>query len=374
MNAGIIRTQNITSNIKPACWQAGFKPRTLNMKPDKELFVTEINGAKTSIYMLENNGLQVAITNYGARIVSLLVNDKQGKPVDVVVGFDSIKGYLDSSETFHGTIVGRYANRIANGKFSLEGKEYTLSINNPPNHLHGGPSGFHNQVWKVEADSKTDVRLSYFSKDGEENYPGNLNVVVHYKLSGNNELQIQYEATTDKATVINLTAHPFFNLNGLGSGRIENHLLQVNAENYNPVDKALIPKGIFPVEGTPFDFRKSRTIGKNIDDNHEQIKFGGGYDHNFVLDGEGMRTVAKATGDQSGISMEVITDQPGMQLYTGNYMKGANKIKGGFTDDKRTAFCLETQHFPDSPNQPEFPTTVLKPGDVFRSTTIYKFG
>jgi len=343
------------------------------MIPDKNLFNTEINGTKTSLYFLENKDVKVAITNYGARIVSIILNDKKGKPVDVVVGFDSIKGYLDATEIFHGTIVGRYANRIANGRFSIDGKEYHLSINNPPNHLHGGPNGFHNQVWKVETSSNTDIRLSYFSKDGEENYPGNLNVVVHYTLSDKNELEIKYEASTDKTTVINLTSHPFFNLNGIGSGIMENHMLQVNAENYNPVDKALIPKGIFPVEGTPFDFRKSKTIGKDINKDDEQLKFGAGYDHNFVLDGEGMRTAAKATGDLSGISMEVITDQPGMQLYTGNYMKGQNKIRGGFTDDKRTAFCLETQHFPDSPNQPDFPTTVLKPGDVFRSTTIYKF-
>ena len=343
------------------------------MIPDKNLFNTEINGTKTSLYFLENKDVKVAITNYGARIVSIILNDKKGKPVDVVVGFDSIKAYLDATEIFHGTIVGRYANRIANGRFSIDGKEYHLSINNPPNHLHGGPNGFHNQVWKVETSSNTDIRLSYFSKDGEENYPGNLNVVVHYTLSDKNELEIKYEASTDKTTVINLTSHPFFNLNGIGSGIMENHMLQVNAENYNPVDKALIPKGIFPVEGTPFDFRKSKTIGKDINKDDEQLKFGAGYDHNFVLDGEGMRTAAKATGDLSGISMEVITDQPGMQLYTGNYMKGQNKIRGGFTDDKRTAFCLETQHFPDSPNQPDFPTTVLKPGDVFRSTTIYKF-
>jgi len=343
------------------------------MNLDRDLFVTEINGAKTSIHFLENKDLKVAITNYGARIVSIIFNDRKGNPVDVVMGFDSIKGYLNTTETFHGTIVGRYANRIANGKFSLEGKEYHLSINNPPNHLHGGPKGFHNQVWKVESSTKTDIRLSYFSKDGEENYPGNLTVTVHYTLTDKNELHLLYEASTDKTTVINLTSHPFFNLNGIGSGSIENHTLQVNAEKYNPVDKSLIPTGISPVEGTPFDFRKSRSIGKNINDDNDQIKYGGGYDHNFVLDGKGLRTVAKATGDQSGISMEVITDQPGMQLYTGNHMKGKTVIKGGYKDEKRTAFCLETQHFPDSPNQPEFPTTVLKPGEKFLSSTYYKF-
>jgi aldose 1-epimerase len=343
------------------------------MKLEKELFVTRFNGAETSIYFLENKDMQVGITNYGGRIVSIILNDQKGRPVDVVVGFDSIDGYLNATETYHGTIVGRYANRIANGKFSLEGKDYQLSINNPPNHLHGGPKGFHNQVWKVESNSKTDLRLSYFSKDGEENYPGNLNVVIHYTLSDQNELHLQYEASTDKTTIINLTSHPFFNLNGIGSGSIEKHFLQIDADNYNPVDKALIPKGIFPVEGTPFDFRKAKAIGEEIDLDDEQLKYGAGYDHNFVLNGKGLRRVAKATGDQSGISMEVITDQPGMQLYTGNYMKGKSNIKWGFKDERRTAFCLETQHFPDSPNQPDFPTTVLKPGEIFLTHTTYKF-
>jgi aldose 1-epimerase len=343
------------------------------MELDKEAFNQTIDGKKTSLYFLENKNMQVAITNYGARIVAIILHKGQQRPVDVVVGFDSMKGYLEATETYHGTIVGRYANRIANGKFSLDGKDYQLAINNPPNHLHGGPKGFHNQVWQVEVAEAQEIKLSYFSKDGEENYPGNLNVTITYTLSENNELGIRYEAHTDQATIINLTSHPFFNLNGIGSGTIDNHLLQIHADHYNPVNDALIPTGIFSVEQTPFDFRQSTTIGKRINSGDRQLQYGAGYDHNFVLNGNGMRTVAKATGDRTGIVMEVITNEPGMQLYSGNYMKGENKIKWGFSDDFRTAFCLETQHFPDSPNQPEFPTTVLRPGEVFESSTIYKF-
>jgi aldose 1-epimerase len=284
-----------------------------------------------------------------------------------------LQGYLDSTETYHGAIVGRYANRIARGKFSLNGKSYQLSINNSPNHLHGGPKGFNNQFWKVEDTKSNNIKLSYFSKDGEENYPGNLNVSVTYTLSDQNELIINYEATTDQTTVFNITSHPFFNLNGQGSGPVENHLLQINASNYTPVDEALIPTGIFTVKNTPFDFTAPKRIGGNINDENEQLKLGAGYDHNFVLDGQGMRTAGTAVGDKSGIQMEVITDQPGMQLYTGNYMQGENIIKYGLKDNHREAFCLETQHYPDSPNHPEFPSTVLEPGKVFRSTTIYKF-
>lgn len=344
------------------------------MTLQKELFRQTVKDRETILHFLKNkNEALVAITNYGARIVSVIISDKDQKPVDVVVGFDSINGYLTATETYHGAIVGRYANRIANGKFSLNGKDYQLAINNPPNHLHGGPNGFHNQVWTVEEANETSIRLSYFSKNGEENYPGNLSVSVSYTLSDENELSIEYEATTDEDTVLNLTAHPFFNLNGIGSGTIEDHLLQINADKYNPVDDALIPVGIFPVADTPFDFRTEQTIGKKINEPHQQLLYGAGYDHNFILNGQGLRKVAKATGNKSGVSMEVITNQPGMQLYTGNYMNSENKIKYGFVDKFREAFCLETQHFPDSPNHPYFPTTVLKAGAVFKSVTIYKF-
>lgn len=343
-------------------------------KINPDSFNETLNGEKVSLHFLNNkNNVEVAITNYGARIVTLVVPDKNQNPTDVVVGFDSLQGYLNSTETYHGAIVGRYANRIARGKFSLNGKTYQLSINNAPNHLHGGPKGFNNQVWKVEDVKSNSIRLSYFSKDGEENYPGNLNVSVTYTLTNDNEVVIDYEATTDQPTVLNITAHPFFNLNGQGTGTIENHLLQINADSYTPVDETLIPTGIATVENTPFDFRKQKTIGQNINDANEQLKFGGGYDHNFVVNGQGMRSAGTAIGDKSGIAMETLTDQPGMQLYTGNWMQGENTIKYGLKDNSREAFCLETQHYPDSPNHPEFPSTILNPGEVFRSTSIYKF-
>jgi aldose 1-epimerase len=239
--------------------------------------------------------------------------------------------------------------------------------------LHGGPNGFNNQVWKIEEVKNNSIRLSYLSKDGEENYPGNLNVSVTYTLSDQNELRIDYEATTDQETVFNITSHPFFNLNGQGSGTIENQLLEVNADNYTPVDDTLIPTTIVSVVNTPFDFRSLKKIGENIHDKNDQLKYGAGYDHNFVLNESGLRHAATAIGEKSGIVMEVITDQPGLQLYTGNWMQGENPIKYGLKDNHREAFCLETQHYPDSPNHPEFPSTLLQPGVIFRSTTIHKF-
>lgn len=344
------------------------------MKLNKDKFRENVKGKETSLHLLENaKGMQAAITNYGARIVSLMVEGVNQEMKDVVVGFDSMKGYLSSTETYYSAIVGRYANRIAKGKFAIEGKEYQLAINNPPNHLHGGPSGFHNQVWEIEEQSSNRIRLFYHSKDGEENYPGNLKVSVTYHLTENNGLVIEYEARTDKTTIINLTSHPFFNLNGQGSGTIENHLLEIHADYYNPVDDALIPTGIEPVSGTPFDFTKPKKIGNSINEDNDQLRYGHGYDHNLVLNGSGFRLVAIATGEQSGIVMEVHTDQPGMQLYSGNYMKGENRIKDGQLDRKREAFCLETQHFPDSPNHPDFPSTILHSNEVFQSRTEYRF-
>ena len=346
----------------------------MNMELNKEAFRTKLRGKETLLHQLRNGkGLEVAVTNYGARFVSIIYSGKNGKPVDVVVGFDSIDGYLRSTETYYSALVGRYANRIAHGRFELDGQSYQLAINNAPNHLHGGPNGFHHQVWDVLEADEQHIRLSYLSPDGEEGYPGNLRVTVVYRLDENGDLSIQYEAFTDAPTVLNLTSHPFFNLNGQGSGSIENHLLQIHAEQYMPVNEALIPRGIEPVAGTAFDFRSPRRIGERIHEDQEQLRFGAGYDHNYVLDGSGFRTVAIATGDQSGIVMEVRTDQPGMQLYSGNYMKGENAVKYGMKDLRREAFCLETQHHPDSPNHPQFPSTVLRPGDHFRSETVYAF-
>lgn len=343
------------------------------MNLNKEAFDQTIDGKPAGLYVLDNKNIQAAITNFGARIVSIIVKDKQGQPVDVVTGFDNLSQYLTASEPFHGAIVGRYANRIARGRFSLDGVTYHLPINNPPNHLHGGPNGFHNQVWTVEASGDDFLRLSYESKDGEEGYPGNVRVELEYRLNKEDGLEIHYKAKSDKPTVFNITSHPFFNLNGQGLGNILDHLLQIEADTYTPVDDSLIPTGISSVEQTPFDFQTPTTIGAKINQPDVQLKYGAGYDHNFVLKGSGLRRVASVKGDKTDISMEVITDQPGMQLYTGNYMKGENRIKYGLKDDYRAAFCLETQHFPDSPNHPEFPSTTLLPGKLFESTTIYKF-
>ena len=344
------------------------------MNLDKQSFEGTVKDKKVGLYRLRNaNGTEVAITNYGARIVALVVRDKSGKPVDVVTGFDSLDGYLQAKETFHGAIVGRYANRIARGQLRLNGKEYQLAVNNPPNHLHGGPDGFHNQVWEViEADEQM-LLLSYHSPDGEENYPGNLDVRLRYRLTDADAIELEYEARTDAPTVFNITSHPFFNLNGQGIGDINRHLLWVAADRYTPVDAGLIPTGIEPVDGTPFDFREATPIGQRVNDEHLQLMYGAGYDHNFVLNGSGYRHVATATGDVSGIAMEVWTDQPGMQLYGGNFMKGEHRIKYGLSDPYRGAFCLETQHYPDSPNHPDFPSTVLEPGQIFRSKTAYRF-
>jgi aldose 1-epimerase len=307
------------------------------------------------------------------------VPDKNGALTDVSVGYDSIGKYIHQPESYFGAIVGRYGNRIAKGKFKLEGKEYKLATNNGANHLHGGLKGFGARVWDAKQLNDSTLELTYISKDMEEGYPGSVQSKVTYTLSGDggNSLKIDYDATTDKPTVLNLTNHTYFNLNGQGSGTINNHLLQLNADNYTPVDSTLIPTGkIEPVAGTPFDFRQPTAIGARIDSPNQQLKFGKGYDHNFVLNpnkGTGLNLAATVLGDQSGIFMEVLTDQPGIQFYGGNFMTGSNPLKGGKKDDHRTAFCLETQHYPDSPNQPSFPSTELKPGQQYKTSTVYKF-
>lgn len=312
------------------------------------------------------NGTIATITNFGARLVDWVYDD-----VNLVIGYANYEQYLNTTEYYYGATIGRFANRIANGKFSLNGKEYSLHINNPPNHLHGGEMGFHNCIWNVEHQSTSEVVLMYYSKDGEENYPGNLTVQLTYRLTEKDELEITYNATTDADTIVNLTHHSFFNLNGAGSGTILNHLLQLNAGRYTPIDENLIPTGeIADVVNTPLDFLQPHRIGERINEDYEQLRFGVGYDHNYVLDGT--QPAAVVTGDQTQITMEVFTDQPGMQFYSGNFMKGATTIKGGYADDYRTAFCLETQHFPDAPNQPAFPTTVLKAGAAFKSKTTYR--
>jgi aldose 1-epimerase len=351
-------------------------PKPEGNMPRSEAFDKWLHHKKVDLFTLSNaNGMQVCLTNYGCRIVSLSVPDAQKKPVDVVVGFDTLEDYLTATEVYHGATIGRYSNRIANGKFSIDGAEYTLAINNAPNHLHGGPTGFHTRVWDVKASSENSLTFAYTSADGEEGYPGKLQVEVHFELGHNNALRISYVAGTDKATVLNLTNHAYFNLNGQGSGTILNHLLEIRADAYTPVDQTLIPTGeLAPVDNTPFDFRTAERIGARINNDHEQLRYGNGYDHNYVLTTAGnVQQVARVQADKSGIVMLVHTDQPGVQFYTGNFMSGENLIKGHVPDHFRTAFCLETQHYPDSPNQPHFPSTLLQPGEQFRSTTIYSF-
>jgi aldose 1-epimerase len=293
---------------------------------------------------------------------------------DVVLGFDNLEGYLGQHPFFGGTI-GRYANRIAKGKFTLDGKEYQLALNNGPNSLHGGQLGFNRRVWKAEPLEEKNgaaVRFSYLSKDGEENYPGNLQVSVTYTLTNTDELKIQYAADTDKDTVLNLTNHSYFNLSGTDTGTILKYILYLNADKYTPVDPTLIPTGaIDSVVGTPLDFLKPTAIGARI----AELKEIGGYDHNFVLNGKAgtLRLAAKVTDPESGREMEVLTTQPGIQFYSSIGLNGSIKGKGGVAYEKYGAICLETQHFPDSPNHPDFPSTELKPGQHFRSETIYKF-
>ncbi|MDB5030705.1 aldose epimerase family protein [Mucilaginibacter sp.] len=351
-----------------------YNPTAIKL-PEASAFERKVTGRQTNLYLLHNSvGMQVAITNFGSYLVGALVPDKKGKLTSVIIGFDNIDGLL-KQESYYGATLGRYGNRIADGKFTLEGKEYRLFVNNGPNSLHGGKHNFSYRVWEAnQIDAKT-VTLEYLSEDMEEGYPGNLKVKVTYQLTDDNAITITYEATTDKTTIVNLTNHAYFNLNGEGNEDILNHVVQIAADNYTPVNNTMIPTGqIAPVKGTPFDFTIPERIGKRIKADNEQLKFGNGYDHNFVLNKrEEHSPVATVTGDKSSIKLEVYTDQPGMQFYTGNFMPGTNILRGRVKDKMRTAFAMETQHFPDSPNQPHFPSTVLKPEEIYKTQTIYKF-
>lgn len=344
--------------------------------PEKAGFEKTIDGKPTSLYMLKNaKGMEAAITNYGGRLVSLLVPDQAGKLTDIIVGFDSVEGFQHSTEPYFGATIGRYGNRLAKGKFSLAGKNYKIFTNNGQNTLHGGKKGFQDVVWDAKQLNDSTLELSYLSKDMEEGFPGNLKVTVTYGLTKDNGLMISYKATTDKTTVVNLTNHGFWNLNGVGSGTVLGHLVQINASNYTPVDSTLIPTGaIAKVSGTPFDFTKATTIGARIEVKDVQLTNGKGYDHNFVLNQHAAAAaVARVEGDKTGIVMEVFTAEPGLQFYSGNFMQSKNTMKGGGKDDLHTAFALETQHFPDSPNQPKFPSTVLQPGQTYATHTLYQF-
>ncbi|MBU1374230.1 MAG: galactose mutarotase [Bacteroidetes bacterium] len=347
------------------------------MQLDSSKFDTTINNKKVKLYLLKNNkGMQAAITNLGGRIVSLLVPDSSGKLVDVIVGLGSAANYQSSTEPYFGATIGRYGNRIAKGKFTIDGKNYQSSLNNGANMLHGGKNGFQYQVWDAQQTNDQTIILKYVSKDMEEGFPGNLNVKVTYQITDNNEVKMDYEATTDKNTIVNLTNHAFFNLNGEGSGTILNHQLQIFADEFNTVDSTLIPTGIDSVKGTPFDFTTLTKIGDRINTDNQQLKNGKGYDHNFILTGTkglGMPHAATVIGDKTGIVMDIYTQEPGLQFYSGNFMQSKNKFKGGAMDDFRTAFALETQHFPDSPNHTNFPSTQLNVGDVYKTESIYKF-
>jgi aldose 1-epimerase len=336
-------------------------------------------GIPADLYTLRNsNEMEVCITNYGGIITVIRVPDKNGKIDDVTLGFNTLEEYLDG-HPFFGAIVGRFGNRIAGGRFTLDGKEYTLVTNNGPNHLHGGIIGFDKKVWdaeKIEGDEYVGLKLFYISPDGEEGYPGNLSVTVTYTLTEENELRIDYHATTDKKTILNLTNHAYFNLKGEGQGDILDHIMTFNADNYIPTDDVSIPLGnIESVEGTPFDFREPHEIGERINADHIQIKNGTGYDHSYVVNGEfgTLRECATVYEPVSGRLMEVFTTEPGVQLYTSNFLDGSLTGKSGVAYQQRSALCLETQHLPDSPNQPQFPSTELAPGEEFTSTTIYKF-
>ncbi|MDR2469077.1 MAG: galactose mutarotase [Tannerella sp.] len=339
-------------------------------------FVSEVAGKQTALYVLKNTkGMEVCITNYGGRIVSVMVPDRNGRMADVVLGYDNIADYLASDGNF-GALIGRYGNRIAQGLFVLEGKEYRLPQNNNGNCLHGGPKGFHVQIWDaVQTDGHT-LELTYLSKDGEAGFPGNLNVKVTYSVTDNNALDIRYEATTDKPTIVNLTNHSYFNLSGASGSQITDHRIQINADRYTEVDSLLIPTSKLPsVDGTPMDLRKLTVIGNGIDSPFGQIALGGGYDHNWVLNTAGNLTqvAAQVVSPVSGIKMEVLTNEPGVQFYAGNFMSGTEKGKFGVVYPHRGALCLETQHYPDSPNQPAFPSTLLRPGEKYVSRCIYRF-
>jgi aldose 1-epimerase len=349
------------------------------MDLNKQFFGKTAEAKPVELYTLTNaGGMEAKITTYGATVVSLLVPDRKGEPGDVVLGYDSIKDYSARKEYF-GCIAGRYANRIAGGKFSLHGKQHQLAANDGDNHLHGGIRGLDKVVWQARGcqdDSGIGLKLDYLSPDGEEGYPGHLSITVTYRLTAFNELRIDYNAKTDKATIVNLTHHAYFNLDGAGSGDILSHDLMINADRFTPVDRSLIPTGeLRNVAGTPFDFTQPTAIGARINQEDEQLQFAGGYDHNWVLnkDVDGPCLAARAFGPKSGRTLDVYTTQPGLQFYSGNFLENNIAAKAGLLYHHRGGFCLETQHFPDSPNRPDFPTTTLDPESKYEHTTIYKF-
>ncbi len=345
----------------------------------KEPFGKAPDGTPVELFTLTNkNGMSVQITNYGGIITTLRVPDAGGDLEDVVLGYYTLEKYLEKSPHF-GALVGRYGNRIAHGEFTLDGKKYELVTNNGPNHLHGGKEGFDKKVWEAEMitkDHASALKLHYLSPHMEEGYPGNLDVYATYRLTDENEVRLDFEATTDRKTILNLTHHSYFNLKGHGKGRILDHLIRFDADRIVPIDDEAIPLGgLMDVEGTPFDFKEFRTIGEDINDDHIQIRNGSGYDHTFVINGEygRLRKACTVKEPASGRIMEVYTTEPGVQFYTGNHLDGSIKGKEGRIYERRSGFCLEAQHFPDSPHNPDFPSTVLEPGETYTQTTVYKF-
>lgn len=340
-------------------------------------FDTLIDGKRVKLYWLENDSIKAAFTNYGGRLVGLWVPNEEGEMTDVVVGMGSVKGFADATEPYFGATIGRVGNRIAKGKFTLRGEEYQVPLNNNGNSLHGGNKGFQYVVWNAEQPDDETLVLTYRSPDMEEGFPGNLDVKVTYSVTKDKALEMEYEATTDEVTPVNLTNHAFFNLNGEGSGSILEHQVQIYANKFTPVDGGLIPTGeLRDVKGTPFDFTDAHSIGERIDTENEQLKNGDGYDHNFVLNekqGEGMNHAATITGNQSGIVMNIYTEEPGLQFYSGNFMEGKNIFKSGKKDKYRTAFAMETQHFPDAVNQENFPSIILNPEDEYHTVSLYRF-
>lgn len=347
--------------------------------PLRANFERSFDKLKSHLIILENSrGMKVALTDYGARIVSILVPDRSGKKVDVVLGFDHIDKYVNANECYHGATIGRFANRIANGKFSINEESFEIECNNGPNALHGGQNGFHNQVWSRRVNIEQKVEFYLVSQDGECGFPGNLTVVVEYKLTDDNELIIRYHAHTDKETIINLTNHAFFNLNGEGKELVDNHQVYIDADYYLPVDAHQIPTGEKRIcKSSAFDFTSLTSLEDKFDSSDRQIKDVGGYDHTFVINSNisnsWKKPVAKIISPKTGIELNVFTDQPGIQFYSGNALKGNDIGKSGVAYEKHSAFCLETQGFPDAPNQPSFPSCSLKPGEVFKSETRYRF-
>lgn len=368
-----------------ACGGKGEKAESQTKEETKTLsglkpsdFVSEVDGKPTALYVLKNSqGAEACVTNWGGRLVSVMVPDRDGKLTDVVLGYDNIQQYVQFPDNNYGALIGRYGNRIANGQFQLDGQSYQLPQNNNGHCLHGGPKGYHAVTWDARQLDGQSVELTYLSPDGEAGFPGNLKVKVIYRLTDDNAIDIQYEATTDKPTIVNLTNHSYFNLSGVPGSTITDHKIQINADTYVPVDETLIPTGkIETVEGTPMDLRQLVTVGDHIDDDFAQLRYGGGYDHNWVLNTKGdLNTpAAKVVSEKSGIVMEVFTNEPGLQFYAGNSMSEAgDKGKLGVVYPRRGALCLETQHYPDSPNQKQFPSVVLQPGETYQSRCIYKF-